>query len=135
MRTLSHTHTLSLFLSQTSSFETTDYPTQPSLTTISSPHSLPPSSSSSSPHTTSSIIKSPHSHHHPSPSTDSRGRGRGERSGAGTGTLVEVLKYGEEDMAAVIEQTRQEERAKVSWWQPAQYDESLSLSISYSLSV
>lgn len=97
---------------QTSSFETTDYPTQPSLTTISSPHSLPPSSSSSSPHTTSSIIKSPHSHHHPSPSTDSRGRGRGERSGAGTGTLVEVLKYGEEDMAAVIEQTRQEERAK-----------------------
>ena len=26
---------------------------------------------------------------------------------------MEVLKYGEEDMAAVVEQTRQEERVKV----------------------
>ncbi|CAI8031405.1 Transforming acidic coiled-coil-containing protein 3 [Geodia barretti] len=78
-----------------------DFPSQPA---------HPPPSSLSTSFTLSTSPRpsglSPRSR--PSPSATASGRG----GGGGTGTLVEVLKYGEEDMAAVVEQTRLEERAK-----------------------
>ena len=90
-------------LPQTSSmYEAADFPSQPTHPPLSSLST----SSQQAPYTppTSSPSSSRRSPSAPSPSV----RGRRE------GTLVEVLKYGEEDMAAMVEQTRHEERVKVS---------------------